>query len=55
MREDKASLDEGEVTLLWPETLSRESVEDFEYWVKGIVRRAKRRAGMPEVKGDEAD
>ena len=45
-REDKASLDEGEVVLRWPETLSPESVEDFEYWVNGIIKRAKRRAGL---------
>ncbi|TPM03634.1 hypothetical protein FJ960_14200 [Mesorhizobium sp. B2-3-11] len=46
MREDKASLDEGEVILQWPETLSADSVRDFEYWVDGIIRRAKRRAGI---------
>ncbi|WP_352953338.1 hypothetical protein [Mesorhizobium sp. M1322] len=44
MREDKASLDEGEVVLHWPENLSADSVRDFEYWVEGIIRRAKRRA-----------
>lgn len=47
IREDKASLDEGEVVLRWPEQLSKESVEDFEYWVKGLINRAKRRAGIP--------
>ena len=45
-REDKASLDEGEVVLHWPETLSSDSVADFEYWVNGIIHRAKRRAGI---------
>jgi hypothetical protein len=45
-REDKASLDEGEVVLFWPETLSAESVDDLEYWLSGIIRRARRRAGQ---------
>lgn len=54
IREDKASLDEGSVLLRWPENLSQESVEDFEYWIKGIVKRAKRRAGM-DAKKDEED
>lgn len=49
MREDKASLDEGEVILHWPETLSADSVTDFEYWVKGIIKRAKRRAGISDT------
>ncbi len=47
-REDKASLDEGEVIFRWPETLSADSVADLEYWVKGIINRAKRRAGIGE-------
>lgn len=50
--EDKASLDEGEVILRWPETLSADSVADFEYWVNGIIKRAKRRAGVKEKEGD---
>jgi hypothetical protein len=52
VREDKASLDEGEVILRWPESLSADSVADFEYWVNGIIKRAKRRAGLDE-KGDD--
>lgn len=52
-REDKASLDEGEVILEWPETLSEASVKDFEYWMKGIIHRARRRAGVPEKSEDE--
>lgn len=43
---DRASLDEGPVVLSWPDTLSKESVEEFEYWVNGLIKRAKRKAGM---------
>lgn len=53
MREDKASLDEGEVVLIWPDKLSPDSVADFEYWINGIVRRAKRRAGLKEDERSE--
>ncbi|WP_425648034.1 hypothetical protein [Agrobacterium leguminum] len=45
-REEKVSLDEGEATILMPENLSTESVSDLEYWLEGIIRRAKRRAGV---------
>lgn len=53
IREDKASLDEGEVVLIWPDKLSPDSVADFEYWVNGIIRRAKRRAGVKEDERSE--
>ncbi|MGB7334327.1 MAG: hypothetical protein WBD01_00940, partial [Salaquimonas sp.] len=53
IREDKASLDEGSVSLRWPENLSKESVEDFEYWINGIVKRAKRRAGIDAIKNND--
>jgi hypothetical protein len=43
-----ASTDEGEATLIWPENLSPESVQDLEYWLTGILNKAKRRAGVKE-------
>lgn len=46
MQEEKNSLDEGEATLIWPENLSPESVRDLEYWLTGILNKAKRRAGV---------
>jgi hypothetical protein len=46
MKEEKNSLDEGEATLVWPENLSPESVQDLEYWLTGILNKAKRRAGV---------
>ena len=45
MKEEKNSLDEGEAVLIWPETLSSESVRDLEYWLQGVINKAKRRAG----------
>ena len=46
MKEEKNSLDEGEAILIWPKNLSAESVVDLEYWLAGILRKAKRRAGL---------
>ncbi|HWJ74057.1 MAG TPA: hypothetical protein VNX29_12895 [Kaistia sp.] len=44
-REERTSLDEGEAVLFLPESLSSDSVEDLEYWLQGILRKEKRRAG----------
>ena len=43
---DRAALDEGPVVLRWPDELSAESVEEFEYWVNGLIKRARRKAGI---------
>jgi len=51
MKEEKNSLDEGEAVLTLPENLSADSVRDLEYWLKGVPRKAKRRAGITD---DEA-
>lgn len=47
---ERSTLDEGAVVLQWPDTLSAESVKDFEYWIQGVLRRAKRKAGIPDSK-----
>ena len=47
LKEEKNSLDEGEAVLILPEQLSADSVRDLEYWLKGVLRKAKRRAGIP--------
>jgi hypothetical protein len=47
LKEEKNSLDEGEAVLIWPEQLSADKVRDLEHWLKGILRKAKRRAGVP--------
>ncbi len=41
-------LDEGEAIFIWPKEISAESVQDLEYWLKGIMRKAKRRAGVKD-------
>lgn len=46
MKEEKNSLDEGEAVLLLPENLSAASVKDLEYWLQGVLKKAKRRAGL---------
>ena len=46
MKEEKNSLDEGEAILTWPEILSADSVRDLEYWLTGVLNKAKRRAGI---------
>jgi hypothetical protein len=44
----KNSLDEGEAVLIWPENLSADSVHDLEYWLTGVLQKAKRRAGIKD-------
>src|SRR5207253_2140920 len=46
MTQEMTTLDEGLVNLLWPAELSQASVQDFEYWVEGLIRRARRKAGL---------
>jgi hypothetical protein len=45
--QEQKVLDEGTATMQWPDDLSPESVADFEYWVNGILRRLRRKAGLP--------
>lgn len=47
--EEKKIFDEGAALLRWPDKLSKESVEDFEYWVTGILRRLRRNAGARDT------
>lgn len=42
MKEDVFSLQEGDVTLQWPEALSAESYQDLEDWTKLMLRKIKR-------------
>lgn len=41
-KEDVFTLEEGQVVLQYPESLSKESFEDFESWLELVVRKAKR-------------
>jgi hypothetical protein len=53
MQEEKNSLDEGEAVLIWPENLSADSVRDLEYWLQGVLRKAKRRAGVKDENAEK--
>lgn len=46
-KQDVFSLPEGEIVLEWPEPLSPESYEDFESWLKLVLRKAKRSVREP--------
>lgn len=46
-------LDEGPVRLEWPDNLSPESFEEFNYWIQGILNRAQRKAGLKKGSTDE--
>ncbi len=43
---ERATLDEGPAVLQWPDTLSKESFGELEYWIQGVIRRARRKAGL---------
>lgn len=47
MTQDAMTLDEGMAILHWPAELSADSVAEFEYWIQGLIRRARRKAGLP--------
>lgn len=44
MNNEVFTLDEGEVTLQWPQKMSLESYEDFKAWLELIAKKAKRSA-----------
>jgi hypothetical protein len=46
---DKAilPLDLGMVTFTWPDGLDKDAVEDLESWLKVVMRRVRRKAGLP--------
>ena len=46
MTKDIMTLDEGMAILHWPAELKPESVHEFEYWINGLLRRVRRKAGL---------
>ena len=42
MRQEIFTLEEGDITLEWPQRLSQASYEDFESWIQLVLRKAKR-------------
>lgn len=51
---ERWTLDEGPASLTRPDNLSAESVLEFEHSVIGVLNRARRKAGMPRIKVEEA-
>jgi len=45
---ERMTLDEGPVLVSWPGELSKESVQDLDDWFGVLIRRMKRKAGIPE-------
>ena len=45
--EEKMTLDEGPVLIRWPNSLSADSFHEFEYFLQGLINRARRKAGIP--------
>lgn len=50
---DRTTLDEGTVRLEWPDSLSSDSVEEFQDWMLSRINRARRKAGMSKIKVSE--
>lgn len=48
--QDRATLDEGTVTLEYPDDLSEESIEELQDWLIGRINRVRRKAGLDKVK-----
>src|SRR5262249_24097365 len=46
IKQDVFTVQEGSVLLQWPASMSQDSVTDIEDWLKLIVRKAKRAAGI---------
>ncbi len=53
--QERTTLDEGSVLLTMPVNLGPDSVEEFEYWVNGIVRRIRRKAGLTKDSSQETE
>lgn len=51
-RKEVFALDEGDVTLIFPASLSQTSFEDLEAYLQVFLRKAKRRANIKSGDGD---
>jgi hypothetical protein len=51
--QEMMTLDEGQVVLQWPAELGQDSVQEFEDWIDVLVRRIRRKAGLPREKKPE--
>jgi len=55
LKEDVFSLEEGDVTLQWPVSLSAESYQDLEDWTKLMLRKIKRSIEAAKHAPDDED
>lgn len=52
---ERKQLDEGAAEIIWPDNLSKDSFHEFEYWLLGCLRRARRKAGLPPAQVQHED
>ncbi len=55
MKEDVFSLQEGDVTLQWPASISADSYQDLEDWTKLMLRKIKRSVEVERDPPDDED
>ena len=48
MRQDTFTLDDADVTMRWPERLSKASYEDIQAWLEIMRRKMKRAISTPD-------
>jgi hypothetical protein len=53
MRQEVFTVDEGDVTIQWPERMSQASIEDFMDWIKILERKIKRSVLTPQPEKTE--
>lgn len=53
--QERIVLDEGPVDIAYPQEFGRESYDEFAYWIDGILRRARRRAGVADDDENQLD
>lgn len=47
---ERKQLDEGYAEIRWPDEIGKDSFEEFEYWLTGVLNRARRKAGIGKEK-----
>lgn len=58
MKQETCSIGEGRAVIEWPVTRTQAEWDDLEYWLQGVIRKAKRDVGLnhdPEPKPNEPD
>lgn len=50
---ERKMLDEGYAEIRWPDQIGKESFEEFEYWLTGVLNRARRKAGVDKKPSDK--